>query len=219
MTQCAATSKRSGQRCKNHASVGYAVCHIHGGKTPRGAASPHYKTGRYSRDLPTRLAARYQEAQEDPELLNLRSEIALTDALLTELITKLDTGESGGLWRALEQTANAALAAKARGESDEATRQINALIGLVRRGAQEQEIVGEIRACLDQRRRLVESERKRLVEMQQVITAERAMLLVSAIASVVMECVSDPDVRAAISRGIDGLLARPDVAAIQENTG
>jgi hypothetical protein len=38
----------------------------------------------------------------------------------------------------------------------------------------------DIRACLEQRRRLVESERKRLVEMQQMIGVDEAMLLVRA---------------------------------------
>ncbi len=33
MGQCTAKSKRSGERCRNHAVHGKTVCHIHGGKS------------------------------------------------------------------------------------------------------------------------------------------------------------------------------------------
>ena len=51
---------------------GLAVCRMHGGKTPRGPASVHYKDGRWSRFLPSRMLAAYREAGLDPELLSLR---------------------------------------------------------------------------------------------------------------------------------------------------
>jgi hypothetical protein len=88
--QCEATSKRSGERCRKHAMRGRNVCMSHGGKTPRGAASPHFKTGRYSRSLPGRLVAAYEEALSDPRLLSLRDDIALTDAMLMETLSQFD---------------------------------------------------------------------------------------------------------------------------------
>jgi hypothetical protein len=47
--QCTATSKRSGQRCRKHAMRGRNVCLAHGGRTPLGFGSPHWKTGLHSR--------------------------------------------------------------------------------------------------------------------------------------------------------------------------
>ncbi len=88
--QCTARSKRSGQQCRKHAMRGRDVCLAHGGKTPRGAASPHFKTGRYSRSLPGHLVAAYKRARHDPQLLSLREEIALTDAMIAELLAQLD---------------------------------------------------------------------------------------------------------------------------------
>ena len=58
-------------------------CRLHGGKSPAGLASPHYKDGRYSKALPARLAARYATAEADPRLLELRDEVALTDVART----------------------------------------------------------------------------------------------------------------------------------------
>lgn len=92
--QCTARSKRSGERCRKHAMRGRPVCLAHGGRTPRGAASPHFKTGRYSRSLPGHLVGAYEEARRDPRLLSLRDEIALTDAMINEQLRQLDEGIS-----------------------------------------------------------------------------------------------------------------------------
>ena len=48
-----------------------------------------------------------------------------------------------------------------------------------------------IGGVLEQRRRLVESERKRLVEMQQTLTVEKAMLLIGAIGGIIKAHVHD----------------------------
>jgi len=70
---------------------GRNVCRAHGGATPRGIASPHYKHGRWSKDVPTQLACRYEEARQDSELLSLRDEIALIDCQISTVLAQ-DTG-------------------------------------------------------------------------------------------------------------------------------
>ena len=66
---------------------GRDVCLAHGGKTPRGVASPHFKTGRYSRSLPGHLVTAYEQALRDPTLMSLRDEIALTDVMIGETLS------------------------------------------------------------------------------------------------------------------------------------
>jgi len=68
---------------------GRTVCLAHGGRTPRGAASPHFKTGRYSRSLPGHLVADYERALHDPKLLSLRNEIAVNEAMLVTVLQQL----------------------------------------------------------------------------------------------------------------------------------
>ncbi len=87
--QCAATSKRSGKRCRKHAMRGRSVCLVHGGRTPRGTASPHFRHGRFSRSLPGRLLRTYDQALHDPRLLSLRDEIALTEVMIIEHLQDL----------------------------------------------------------------------------------------------------------------------------------
>ena len=62
-------------------------CRVHGGKTPSGPASPHWKTGKHSRVLrELTLSARYEEFLANPELGELREEVALTDLHIEKVV-------------------------------------------------------------------------------------------------------------------------------------
>jgi hypothetical protein len=87
--QCQARKKRTGEQCRRRAVAGMRVCTVHGGLTPRGAASVHFKTGRYSRYLPARLLDKYEDAGTDPRLLELREDIALLDARIAQLLERV----------------------------------------------------------------------------------------------------------------------------------
>ena len=60
---------------------------------------------------------------------------------------------------------------------------------------------------LDQRRKLVESERKRLTEAQQTLTVEKAMLLIGAIGGIIKAHVQDATTLRKISADISALTA------------
>jgi hypothetical protein len=107
MNQCTAKSKQSGVRCRKPPTPGHGVCHMHGSKTPRGFGLPQTKTGKYSKVLPLRLSARYNEALTNQDLLSLREDIAVTEARLTDLLSRVDSGESGQTWEALQRAADA----------------------------------------------------------------------------------------------------------------
>lgn len=196
---------RNGTPCKR-APMPNGRCSNHGGKSLAGLASPRLSDGRYSRFLPTRLMARYEEAQADTTLLELRAEVSLVDARLVDVLTRVDTGESGHLWQELA-TWNAALD-KARRSQDTAA-VAAALTGMqdtIRKGHADWSAWQDVRSLIDQRRRLVESERKRLVETQQTLTVEKAMLLVGAVAGIIKAHVHDRTILAAISADLDSLL-------------
>ena len=201
--RCTAKSKQSGERCKNWASVGMKVCHIHGGKTPRGMAAPAFKNGRYSKHLPTRLTERYEASLKDPELLELKNEIALIDSRLEDLLRRVDTGESGGLWLAVQNTWRE----HKTGTPAEKARAAVMLDRLIEEALQDYMAWSEIQIALEQRRKLVESERKRLVDMQQYITSQQAMTLVAAMIGIIKENVRDRDTLQNISTAVNGLVA------------
>lgn len=207
--QCTATSKRTGNRCKARAVLGRTVCYHHGGATPRGFDLPQTKIGRYSRDLPARLSSRYQEALSDPDLLAMREEVALVDARLGDLLKRVDSGESGLVWDLLQKVYHEFVEVRGLGNEGarEAAAKLTEMARLIQRGTADRVAWGEIGDLLEQRRKLVESERKRLLDLQLVITADKAMLLMAAVVDVIRRNVTDKHILAAISADITKLVS------------
>jgi hypothetical protein len=198
MTQCTAKN-RQGEQCKHAAINGTSKCRFHGGASLIGIASPTFKTGRYSKHLPTRLAAKYAEALADPDLLALRDEIALIHTRQTELLEHLDTGLALRRWKDAQAAYGEARAAIAGKDSVGFQVAMVALGDALNAGMGDYAIWQEIVEMTEQRRRLVESEHKRLVNMQQMISTERAMALLAVITDTIRRHVSDPSALAAIA--------------------
>lgn len=218
-----------GAKCRDgHACTQPAMpngrCRMHSGKSPRGIASPHFKTGlrmRHESALPPRLLAIYQQGLTDPDLLAVKSEISLTDARLADLLGRVDTGEAGETWNSLRATYAAAQKAlrswnangptvdgeKAKVTFFEAVETIGVLIA---EGAQDYQAWDEVHRMVEQRRRLAETETKRLEKMGQMITSERAMQMIAALVGLVREHVSDTRALAAISTGLNRLAVQAD---------
>jgi hypothetical protein len=206
MNVCGANLKKGGQ-CKGKAMQN-GRCRLHGGLTPSGVASPHFQTGRYSKYLPERMLERYQEAQTDAELVELREEISLTDARLADLLKKVDTGESGALWAKVQKHFDKYAELRHKTEKFvEAEKEFNTLESYIQAGISDRYAWAEIAAQVEQRRKLVESEGKRLKDMQQSITAEKAMTLIAALAGIVRKHVTDRNTLAAISTDLIQLTA------------
>lgn len=192
--QCTAKSKRSGEQCKKDAVQGSTKCHMHGGKSPKGIASGNFQTGRYSKYLPARLLERYHESAQDGELLALRDEIALLDTRLADLLNRVDSGEAGRAWKDAKAAHRKIALALQTKDTQSMFTGLSELEEAIGRGHGDYMAWDEIQSLLDQRRRLVESERKRLVDMQQMVTSEQAMLLVSALLDSVRRNVTDRNV-------------------------
>jgi hypothetical protein len=206
--QCHAKSKRTGLPCKEPAMRGQSVCYHHGGKSLRGIASPRYKTGEYSKYLPTAMAKDYIRVLNDPELLACRRDIALNEARLLDVLKRVSAGESGKLWLLLDSTYEAMLEAKAKGDGAEVAAKLNMLGDLIKRGKGDYAAWGEIREIMEAGRKLRETEHKRLIAMQQMITNEQAMNLVAALVGTVRSHISDRATLAAISDDLVRLVNR-----------
>lgn len=181
-------------------------CRLHGGLSLGGIASPTFKTGKYSRVLPARLTGRYEEAVADPALLELKSEIALMDARLADLLSRVDTGESGALWGQLIEARGDLLLARRANDPIKQAEALNLILELISRGHADYRAWAEVGSVLEQRRKLTESETRRLKDAQQTLTVEKAMLLIGAIGGIIKAHVQDRAQLAAISRDISALV-------------
>lgn len=197
-------------------------CAMHGGKTPVGIASPHFKTGRHSKHLPERMRERYEEALVDDDLTELTAEIALLDTRIADLLARVDTGESGAAWavagKAYRELRNAMGKIDIPAAQD-AMQQLEAALG---DGSADYTAWNEIQELVQQRRLLVETQRKVLADAGQMITVEQGMLLVGSLLSIIKARVSDPAVLANIQADVNGLLAqrtRPRLVAAHDQPG
>lgn len=206
--RCEAKSKQTGEQCKRSTEPGKRVCSIHGGKSLGGIASPQMRHGRYSKYLPSRLSGQYEAAKSDPALLELREDIALIDSRLSDLLQRVETGESGQVWKELGEAyrdLQDAMHAKNTVKTGEALQLIYALIV---RGNDDYRAWTEIHEVIEQRRRLVESERKRIVESNSMISAENAMLMISALVDIIRRNINDKTILAKISSEVNLLVSR-----------
>lgn len=195
---------RSGSPCQRRPVVGRNRCNLHGGKTLVGAASPTFKHGRYSKYLPVRLMGRYAEAIADPDLLAMREDIALLDTRLSELLGRVDTGESGARWAQLAKAWQSFRAA----DDEDIAEALRAVDGLIEAAVTDYVAWGEIQSIVQQRRQLVESEQKRLVAMQQMVTTEQAMLFVSAVMDAARRTVTSQRDLSAFAAEVAALMSR-----------
>lgn len=211
--RCGAKTRKAGL-CPNPPVTGRTRCRMHGGATPRGIASPQFVHGRRSRDLPTRLLSRYQDALEDEQLLELASDVALIDTRLGEVLSQIDSGETGRLWAALRK-AWATFTKPIVTDADAARKveAFDAIRDLIEQGATEAERWAEISRLTDQRARLAQAERQRHVQLQQTITVEQAMTLLAAVEGTVRRHVTDQHTLTAISGELGRLVALQPVRA------
>lgn len=186
---------------------------MHGGKTPAGIASPHLKHGRYSQHLPAKLLDRYQQGLSDEELLDLRHEVALVDARIAELLGQIEKGDLGARWLELQAAFDNLRLATQKHDLGAGREAFEKIGGLINGGANDYLVWAQITAFLEQRRRLVDTERRQLGVMQQMITTAQAMVLITALADIVRKHVADSDVLSRIQTDLTRLLDQQSGAA------
>jgi hypothetical protein len=186
---------------------------MHGGKSVVGPASATFKDGRYSKVLPARLLARYHEATQDQELLALRSEIALIDSRLSDVLGRVDTGESSRVWKALGEAYGKLKTAQLLGDEVGERYAVAALGSLIVSGHSDWAAWADVRQLIQERKALVESERKYMIEAQYMIAVDQAMSTMGLLVDAVRRHVTDQDALRAITDEFARLTGIPSPTA------
>jgi len=218
--QCKAKARSTGKRCRRHAVNGYKVCQVHGaGSVHKGRPGGRpIVSGRYSKYLPNRLLARYQEAANDKNLLSLHHEIAVVEARITDIMIRVDTGEAGTHWQLVNGIFVDIMTAIRKQDSGTIIEAVNKGLRISDKGVNDYAAWNEIGNLFEQRRRLSESERKRLVEMENIVTAEQALMLMVAISDIIRKAIPDQVIVNQISYELSRLMnAEPQAEQLEES--
>lgn len=214
---CGGKTKK-GTPCKETRLYPNGRCRKHGGPTPNGPASPHYKTGKWSDYAPEHLIDRYQQWRSDPQLLNLSDDIALTDARISDLLSRVDTGESGAMWKVLRRLNAEAIAALRSGSAAEAAYALTELNRLINAASQDYAMWSEIIGLMDSKRKGVESQRRAMVEAKLMLSVDQAVMFADALLEAVRNNVSDVETLSAISTEFNSILSRENQHRLDEYT-
>lgn len=145
--------------------------------------------GRHQRTLPVSFLRRYEEAMNDPNLIELRSEISLLDVRIHELIEHVKEGENTRFWTELHTVWTKFMHAIRTNDTQKQNELLLILNQIVINGASEREAWQDITSLVEKRRKLVETETRRLVQANQMITVEQAMYLLTLTIGALQEAV------------------------------
>ena len=223
-TLCGARLRgKPGQFCRKSPISGRNRCRLHGGTSPRGIDSPNWRGRGYSKDIPSRYLERLDQILEDPELAGSRQELALLDARMGELLSRLEDGDTKEAWYLIESIANSlddAIEAKPIEGEDayetllERGRAVaGKLHGILAKHRADGKTWEELYDLVDLRRRVSQAETKREVDLSGSLTAKQAMALVAAIRAAISETVTDEAMRGLLNQRIfTQILNRPQLA-------
>lgn len=175
--------------CTNWPAKGRTTCgRVHGGTTPRGPASPHYKHGRRSRLFNVELhpgnsfSDAVLAALKDPDLRSLKREIAVTSGLISISMERVASSSAGPAeWKAVKEAVGTMAAALRGGNVDQARKAIDELERLVTAGSASATAEAELRENTEQLRKLRDTEAKLaergrgMVRLEEFLAVARAM--------------------------------------------
>lgn len=202
--QCTAKSKRSQLQCKGPAVLGSTNdrCRMHGGKSLNGTDNPNYKTGRYSRYLPSRMAELYEEALANPDLIEMGDHIALLEARIQDILSELDEGEPVPRWKNVAEVWADVETAILSDDHNTRVAGMERMHRLLDSGMQWDRTWGEVAGTMEQLRKMTDTEVKRKKELNQMVPIERVTILMGAVSDAVKRNVTDPEQIAAVYREI-----------------
>ncbi len=171
--------------CKRHSTV---------------AIKSKIKDPSHSKRLPIRLAPRWAELMQDAELLSTRTDIALLQCRIEEMLEDIDSPEA--FLASWEHAYN--LAAKLPLKPTKG--QIDALKRVLADGCTQMRKWTEIMETMEVKRKCIETEVKRQVGIGQVITLQQFMAYVAAMQAIMLEELHDvPAIRSRLATRISAL--------------
>jgi len=187
------------------------ACQLHGGKALKAHEQPRFKTGSHSKylvSLKGGLRKAYEQAMSGDvsKLTDLTAELVLTEARISELLTRFDADLSakrlGEIAGALDRADDAARRQDGKAAA-EAMRDVKSLLASATRAAAMQM---ELTMLVEQKRRLSETHTRVLFSSGQALTFTDLLIFVAQFQEIANRYVTDLHQKASLAADIQGLL-------------
>lgn len=198
-------------------------CRLHGGLTPSGPASPHWKHGRHSEYMKRNgLLARYDKASKDPEIISLRSELALVDTRVSQLLERIGEHGNVGLWKDARKKLDAFKAAAGKGKNAVAGARaaLQQLDDLITQGLEDAHAWEELRESIELRRKVAETVHRIEQSAEYSVPVQEVFGAFRNVTALFLEIVKDKKQAAAFVEGLRGIIGQTqviDVPSTSEN--
>jgi hypothetical protein len=204
---------RSGGTCRQPAMPN-GRCRLHGGKTPGGVASPHFRHGRYSKYLPKHLQADDRRVRSDPELVSVRDELALIALRKLELVKRLSRPLPP--WNRAVAAFRDYESALESGNAERVAESLEALRLVLTEGADAhaayERTWNQLRELVQEKGKLSQVESKRMAVVAGYVSVTQLVAVLTAVLSEVKERVRDRVALQAIQNRVDQLMGEIDPA-------
>ena len=185
--------------CGSEGRMSNGRCKVHGGRSPKGVASPHYRTGERSKyAIPHTMVAKYKQYLTDPELTHHRTQIAQVDTLLNELWKDYEEGVGPELWKKLQEVVGKLQVAERAGDVKKSRELFEQLVYTIEHGQRHSSQGERILKYLEARRRHADSEQKRKLSEAMVYSVEEAYAFYTAMGTAIRKHVSSEQEQDAI---------------------
>lgn len=186
---------------------------MHGGSTPKGQESPHFKHGRRSDYLPTRLAAHYEAIESDLEANVLSRNIRLREALIRERLSWLeDAPDAAQVWLELRTLIDDVHLAYSRMDDGKMTVTLERINRVIDERNLYHQSAAEIRKDLNEQRNDTNAKAAISLKGENAVSVSELMAFVGAIVNLISTTVSNANERNRIYDAIERLASTKESA-------
>lgn len=212
-SKCGAKT-RSGGTCGQPGIAPSGRCRLHGGATPRGIDSPHFKGALSNRsskgweqNLVGDLLDKFEVISSDPDLMNLSAEIAVVTAHLQQQVKRMEQfGDSPERWLDARKTFNAAMLARRRKQGAAYASELEKLAAIFQDQYDYQRSWDDILKSFRTLERLVAREHKRRIDLHSVMTTEQTVALLARMMNLVTQYIKDDESLKGVHKGFREIL-------------
>lgn len=180
--------------CMQYPKHGRTACRKHGGATPAGIASANYVHGKRSRYVPQRLWEKYEDWLATPELSNAHERnLAVLELRISDIFQRLDEqGEGPDAWQELLEIWEQLDAAREAKDNPLILACLDAAGDVIKnKGAREAGVWREVRAVIQEQTTVQNAHDRKMEAAQKKIEVERALMMITAVTSVVFGRLDD----------------------------